>query len=97
MIEKQEGGVRVTVPMLIANAAALQKAGADFLAALPEASKLVIDLAAVDEADSSALSVIFSWLRTARERRIEMQISCPPASMVSLAGLYGVSDSLPLA
>jgi phospholipid transport system transporter-binding protein len=43
------------------------------------------------------VTVVFAWLRTARERGATLRISHPPASMTSLAELYGVSDFLPLA
>ena len=58
---------------------------------------LTLDLSAVEETDSSALSVIFGLLRTARERGLTLRVAQVPASMVSQAALYGVSDSLPLA
>lgn len=96
MIEQSGDRLRVTVPMVIANASALLEAGRKFLQAAPQAG-VVFDLSAVVEADSSALAVIFAWLRTARERGATLCISNPPASMISLAGLYGVSDFLPLA
>lgn len=98
MIEQSGGSLRVTVPMVIANASALLEAGRKFLqAAAPQAEGMVFDLSAVDEADSSSLTVVFAWLRTARERGATLRISHPPASMTSLAELYGVSDFLPLA
>lgn len=92
MIEKMEGGLRVTVPMVIANARALLEAGRDHLR-----GDMMLDLSAVPEADSSALSVIFAWLRDAHRRRATLRIVHPPASLISLAALYGVSEILPLA
>ncbi|WP_301103192.1 STAS domain-containing protein [Propionivibrio sp.] len=103
MIEKNGGGLSVTGPMLIANASALLQAGRDFLrpevvaTAPATASEIVFDLSAVAQTDSSALSVIFGLLRTARECGVTMRVTNPPASMISQAALYGVSDSLSLA
>jgi phospholipid transport system transporter-binding protein len=97
MIEKTDQGLRVTGPMLIANASALLEAGRDFLRAGGAAAPIVVDLAPVEEADSSALSVVFGLLRTARAQGVTLRVAHPPASMVSLAELYGVADSLPLA
>ena len=102
MIEMKSGGLSVTGPMLITNANALLKAGRGFLRAAvasPAAgsSELIFDLSAVAETDSSALSVIFGLLRTARECGVTLRIAHPPASMISQAALYGVSDSLSLA
>ena len=95
MIEKKGDGLCVTGPMLIANANALLNAGRGFLRAA--AGEVVFDLSAVEETDSSALSVIFALLRTARECGVTLRIANPPASMISQAALYGVSESLSLA
>ena len=99
MIEKSGDGFRMAGPMLIANASALLEAGRGFLrsGAATATSEIVVDLSSVEKTDSSALSVMFGLLRTARERGVTMRISHPPASMISQAALYGVSDSLPLA
>ena len=97
MIEQNANGLRVTGPMLIANASALLEAGRGLLRAGAASSAVELDLSAVEETDSSALSVIFGLLRSARERDVTMRVAHPPASMVSQAALYGVSDFLPLA
>ncbi len=97
MIEQNGGELRITVPMLIANASALLEAGRSLLRAGSGAGEVVFDLSMVDETDSSALSVVFGWLRTARERNISLRVTHPPTSMISQAELYGVSDSLPFA
>jgi phospholipid transport system transporter-binding protein len=97
MIEKNGDGLRVTGPMLIANASALLDTGRDFLRAVTGTKEILFDLSSVEETDSSALSVVFGLLRTARDRGLALRIAHPPASMISQAELYGVSDSLPLA
>lgn len=97
MIEQNVNGLRVSGPMLIANASALLEAGRGLLRAGAAPAAVELDLSAVEETDSSALSVIFGLLRSARERDVSMRIAHPPASMVSQAALYGVADSLPLA
>lgn len=96
MIEKNEHGFRVTGSMLIADARALLEAGRRLLLA-ETGSEVLLDLSPVDEVDSSALGVIFGLLRTANEHGVKVRIAHPPASLISLAGLYGVSDTLPLA
>ncbi len=97
MIEKYGDGLRVTGPMLIANASALLEAGRGFLSTSAVGAKLDFDLSAVAETDSSALSVVFGLMRTARDRGISLRVVHAPASMLSQAALYGVSDSLSLA
>lgn len=97
MIERSADGLCVKGPMLIADARALLETGRGFLRADSGKSELVFDLSSVEETDSSALSVIFGLLRTAQACGVKMRITHPPSSMISLASLYGVSESLPLA
>jgi phospholipid transport system transporter-binding protein len=97
MIERTGDRLRVTVPMVIANASALLEAGRSFLQSGLPAGEIVLDFSAVEETDSSALTVVFAWLRTARERGATLRMVDAPAGMISLAALYGVSDWLPLA
>jgi phospholipid transport system transporter-binding protein len=96
MIENGEASLRVTVPMVIANARALLEAGRSLLRAGAQQEQTLLDLAAVREIDSSALSVILAWLRTARDRGVALRIVNPPASLISLATLYGVCELLPI-
>jgi phospholipid transport system transporter-binding protein len=79
--------------MLFSDAAALRVAGAAALT--PDVNE--IDLAAITDADSAALAVLFSWLRDARKLNSSLRIANPPAGLLSLAALYGVDDFLPLA
>ena len=58
--------------------------------------QVVLDLVAVSEVDSSALSIILAWLRTASEYGINLRMANPPANLISLATLYGVAELLPL-
>lgn len=97
MIDYSEETLRVVRPMLIGNASALLETGRGFLQKANKAATLTLDLSAVEETDSSALSVIFGLLRTARERGLTLRVVQAPASMVSQAALYGVTDSLSLA
>ena len=96
MIDKVENRYCVTGGMLIADARALLEAGRGLLLAESE-TEVSLDLASVEEADSSALGVLFGLVRSANERGVQLRLANPPASLISLAGLYGVSDSLPLA
>ena len=95
MIEKSDNLLRISGTMLIADAVALLNAGRGCLRD-SKAPEVLIDLSAVEETDSSALAVVFGWLRSAHEQGKTLRISAPPASMLSLAALYGVAESLPL-
>ncbi|MBK7676870.1 STAS domain-containing protein [Accumulibacter sp.] len=97
MIEQGDASLRVTVPMVIANARTLLEVGRSFLPAGAQHELTLLDLSAVREIDSSALSVILAWLRTAGERGVVLRIVSPPASLISLATLYGLCELLPIA
>lgn len=61
-----------------------------------EASSLVIDLAQVQAVDSSAVSLMLSWLREAQRNNIQVCFANVPDNLLSLARLYSVAESLPL-
>ena len=95
MIDKLDNRYRVTGRMLIADANDLLGAGRALL--LGESGKeLLLVLSAIEEADSSALGVLFGLIRTANSRGVQLRLANLPAGLVSLASLYGVSESLPL-
>lgn len=92
MIECSGDSLRVTEPMVIANARELLLRGQEALAGVAR-----VDLADVPEADSSALTVLFAWMRRAQAQGRSLSFLNPPASLLSLASLYGVADLLPFA
>jgi phospholipid transport system transporter-binding protein len=59
-------------------------------------TELVVDLAQVEAVDSSALSLMLAWLRTAQRSNVKLAFVNTPDNLLSLAELYGVADSLPL-
>ncbi|MQY52615.1 STAS domain-containing protein [Rhodocyclus tenuis] len=93
MIDTAGDCQRVTVPMVFGNAQTLMEEGATRLGD----GVTLFDLGAVSESDSSALAVIFAWARRAAARGGSVRIANTPASLLSLADLYGVSEFLPLA
>lgn len=78
--------------MTMDNAAALLTQGTTAL----EKGVARFDLAAVAEIDSSGLAVLFAWLRAARLQGKMLSIDNPPHALRSLAGVYGVTELLPL-
>jgi len=72
----------------VANAAALAESGKREFGS----GDLVVDLAGVTEVDSAALSLLLEWRREAQRRGIRLTFQNLPASLNSLAALYGVSD-----
>ncbi|MFN4325698.1 MAG: lipid asymmetry maintenance protein MlaB [Azonexus sp.] len=93
MIERQTGCLRVTVPLIMANARGLLDAGRAAL----QPGEVVFDFSAVNEADSSAIAVMLGWLRAADTLGARVRFAHIPAGVRALAELYGVTDLLPLA
>lgn len=58
-------------------------------------TEVVVDFGAVEEADSAAVSLMLEWLREARRRSRALRFVNLPASVKSLALLYGVEGLLP--
>ena len=87
MIERAGNELRVAGALTIANAVTLCEQGKRELN-----GDLVIDLSAVTEVDSTALSVLFEWRRAARIKNLHVAFRKLPDSMKSLAALYGVAD-----
>lgn len=65
----------------------------EFAARLVE-PKLVVDLAAVNEVDSTAISLLLGWRRQAIAAGRQLEFRRPPPSLLSLAALYGVEELL---
>jgi len=59
-------------------------------------TEMEVDLARVEAVDSTAVSLMLSWLRAAQARNIKLTFVNVPENLVSLANLYGVAESLSL-
>ena len=93
MIRTTGDRIEVEGAMTLASAAGLLAEGKAAIAGGAGA----VDLAAVTEVDSAGISVIFGWLRAARDAGTSLRIANPPGNFLSLAEVYGVADQLPLA
>jgi phospholipid transport system transporter-binding protein len=91
-VEIRDAAIHVSGDMTLDAATRLLEQGRLASAEVPA----VFDLGAVGEVDSSGLAVLFGWLRSAAACGKTLQIVNPPASLISLAEVYGVSDLLPL-
>lgn len=81
----------VTGEILVDNAnAVLQES-----TALQIDQNLVIDLAAVSNLDTAALSLLLEWQRRAEAVGKKVEFVNLPDSLVSLAALYGVTNLIP--
>lgn len=88
-IRQEDGRWIVTGPMTMKQVNALLSESS----ALPPANE--IDLSEVSDVDTSAVSLLFEWMRQAQGRNSKISIVNLPANLVSLAELYGVTDLLP--
>jgi len=93
MIKEAGNRAEIDGAMTLPGATALLTQGI----ALISRSTDTFDLAAVAEVDSSALAVLFGWVREAKRQGKSIKVSNPTKDLLSLAEVYGVSDLLPLA
>ena len=63
--------------------------------ALPRPNELVVDLAAVSDVDTMAISLLFEWLRQAHAHHCKLTFANLPENLASLATLYGVLELIP--
>ena len=87
MIERDGNQLRVSGALTIANAAAECEAAKQHFS-----GDVVVDLAAVTEVDSSALSLLFEWRRAAQQKKLQLSFRNLPESLKSLAALYGLTE-----
>jgi phospholipid transport system transporter-binding protein len=90
MIERGIDALAVSGRMTMAEASLLLEDGCAALSA----PATTFDLSAVTVADSAALSVLFGWLRAAKQRNIAVTFRNTPANLLSLAEVYGVTELL---
>ena len=88
MIERDGNLLRLRGAVTLAGVTALCEAGKEQLGD----GDLVVDLAAVTEVDSTALSLLFEWRRAAHRKNLQITFRNLPESLKSLAALYGVAD-----
>jgi phospholipid transport system transporter-binding protein len=90
VIKCEEGRCRVDGPVTMANVTGLLAEGTNLF----RVADVVVDLSGVTEVDSSAVSLLLEWRRSAQAaaRRVEF-VNIPP-NLKSLADLYGVAELL---
>lgn len=93
MTEVRENVMEVSGRLTIETTAALFGSG---LVLKDGCTEMEVDLARVEAVDSTAVSLMLSWLRAAQARNIKLRFVNVPENLVSLANLYGVAESLSL-
>ncbi|MCK5893773.1 MAG: STAS domain-containing protein [Endozoicomonadaceae bacterium] len=56
----------------------------------------MVDLSAVTRADSAALAMMLSWMRSAEEKKVKLMFTGLPDELQALAGVCGVDVLLPI-
>jgi phospholipid transport system transporter-binding protein len=79
---------RPTLTLTLSNARSVLEAG---LRAV-ESGQTEFDMAQLNSVDSSAIATMLAWKRAAREKGRTLHFANLPADLISLAGLYGVTD-----
>ena len=95
MITREGASLKISGPVLYSNVTTLLLEGNPHL----DTSLSSIDLGGITEADSTALALLFAWLRRIpgiSQNPSSIKIINPPPGLLSLATLYGVADHLPL-
>jgi phospholipid transport system transporter-binding protein len=90
LIEQQGQRLVIRGGMTVETIAALLSESLPLLTADVE-----IDLGEVGEVDSSAISLMFEWLRLAQNRKVAVTYVNLPSTMISLAKLYEVLEIIP--
>lgn len=62
------------------------------IAKMPRKRDVVIDLSEAKEADSSAVAFLLNCLRLGRERGSDVKFVAVPASVTTLADIYGLKS-----
>ena len=93
MIEREGDRLFVRGTVTLENVTRWREAG---LAAI-DRDGIIVDLSGVEDADSSALSLLLEWQRAAKSRGFRVTYRGLPANLQSLAQVYGVLELLPLA
>jgi phospholipid transport system transporter-binding protein len=83
--------------LIVSGNATLATIGGLLEAAAPHFGEGVttVDLGEVKELDSSLLAAVLSWMRMVRAQGSELRIANIPASLATIAKLYGVDELLP--
>ena len=97
MIRREGACLFVSGPVTLANAAQVLEEGRRFLAEgrrRQDEGVSVVDLGGVTEMDSALLALLLAWVRDAQSRERALTFANAPASLSTIARLYGVERLL---
>ena len=88
MLTFDNNQLKITGAVIIDSARTLLEAGRGYCVA----NDVTLDFSGVDEVDSSALALILEYRRAAESAGKRVSVSNLPASLKTMADLYGVTD-----
>ena len=88
-IVREGDALRLSGPVTMESAGFLAAQGRALLAGAPGQAVRTLDFAGATAVDSAAVSLVVELMRAAGTR---LAIAHPPASLASLAGLYGAAE-----
>jgi len=91
VITREDGRLVVQGRLTIATVPALFETGLQHLTN----EDLLVDFSQVEAVDSAAVSLLLGWLRAAQRNQHALHVTGLPEDLLSLAGLYGVTELLP--
>ena len=92
MIHRHGNQLVLQGPVTIENVVEMTQQGA----AMFDGNDLIVDLKNVTEVDSTIVSLLLEWLRTARNQNHQLQFMHVPQNLSSLIQLYGIAELIPL-
>ena len=92
MIVRQGNRYLIEGPVTLDNVGTLLAEGAAF-----EGDGVIVDLAGVTVADSSALSLLLEWVRRFSRSGRQISFANMSPNLRSMADLYGIADLIPAA
>jgi phospholipid transport system transporter-binding protein len=90
-IEFSDGGLRVRGPLTLTTVEAILRDASR----RPDGPEISVDLAAVTEADSSAVGLLLAWVRDAAASGHRVRFENLPPNLKSLISLYDVGEFIP--
>ena len=93
MNEEGENVLQISGRLTIDTAASIFENGLQFT---QSSDRLTIDMSKVEVVDSTAVSLMLFWLRTAQANKVQLMFANVPVNLLSLANLYGLAETFSL-
>ncbi|MDR4513145.1 STAS domain-containing protein [Nitrosomonas sp.] len=92
MVHREGNTIVVQGAVTIHNVVELMRQGTACIDEDTAGSHLQVDLQRITEVDSTTISMLFEWLRAAKQKNCRLEIMHLPPSLESLVQLYDVTE-----